>query len=185
MITTDIAVSFSEDLLNLSNFCDIESHYQEKYLSEILTSCVNYLLNNISSLSIDKQWLHDFLQNHPIELDIYITDPIEGKAINLDARGKAYATNILSYPSDLPSDILDSLPSFMLGELVICHDVVVKQAKEQDKRLFNHLTHLLVHGILHLFGFDHELGQIQQDEMENIEIAILSQFNIANPYEIQ
>lgn len=184
MIATDIVVSFSEAVLNSPNFTEIEQLYDDEYLQKILVTCVNYLLNNITDLIFDKQWLHDFLQNHPIELDIYITDLIEGRAINLEARGKDYATNILSYPSDLPNDVLNSLPSFMLGELVICHDVVARQADEQGKTLFNHLTHLLVHGILHLFGFDHELGQMQQDEMEMIEIAILDKLNIANPYEI-
>lgn len=185
MITTDIAVSFSEEMLKSSNLSDIEQQYDDKYLSKVLIACVNYLLQNTTSLSMDKTWLANFLQKKPIELDVYITDPDEGRVINLDARGKDYATNILSYPSDLPSSVIESLPSFLLGELVICHDVVVKQANEQNKTLYQHLTHLVVHGILHLFGFDHELGQKQQDEMENIEIAILSQFNIANPYEIQ
>lgn len=185
MITTDIAISFSEEMLNSPDFSTIESLYNNEYLSEILHTTVYYLLENAFELAVDKDWLNAFLQKNPIELDIYITDPVEGRAINLDARGKDYATNILSYPSELPSDILDSLPSFILGELVICHQVVVQQAMEQNKTLHQHLTHLLIHGILHLFGFDHELGQQQQDEMENIEIDILEKFNIPNPYETE
>lgn len=184
MITTDIAVSFSEDIMALPDFTTLEKYYDNVYLAKILSTCVEYLLNNTVILNVDKNWLKQFLITNPIELDIYITDPIEGRAINLDARGKDYATNILSYPSELPSMILDSLPSFLLGELVICHEVVAKQAVEQNKTLHDHLTHLLVHGILHLFGLDHELGQAEQDEMESIEIAILAKFDIANPYEM-
>ena len=75
------------------------------------------------------------------------------------------------------------MPALPLGELVICHAVVANQAAEQGKSVSEHLTHLLVHGILHVLGFDHELGQAQQDEMERIEIAVLASLSIANPYE--
>ncbi len=119
----------------------------------------------------------------PLELDIYITDPAEGQQLNLDARGKDYATNILSYPSDLPAEVLSLLPSIPLGELVICHEVVERQAKEQGKTTNNHLHHLLVHGILHLLGFDHELGEDERIEMESFEIEILEKLGISNPYE--
>lgn len=116
-------------------------------------------------------------------LDIYICDKTEGQELNLNARGKDYATNILSYPSELPADLLTMMDSLPLGELIICHDVVVHEANEQGKTLNDHLTHLLVHGILHLLGFDHELGQDQQDEMEGLEIEILAGFGVSNPYE--
>ncbi len=119
----------------------------------------------------------------PLELDIYVTDPVEGQQLNLDARGKDYATNILSYPSDLPTEVLNLLPSIPLGELVICHEVVERQAKEQGKTINNHLHHLLVHGILHLLGFDHELGEDERIEMESFEIEILEKLGISNPYE--
>ena len=89
----------------------------------------------------------------------------------------------MSYPSELPADLLTMMDSLPLGELIICHDVVVHEANEQGKTLNDHLTHLLVHGILHLLGFDHELGQDQQDEMEGLEIEILAGFGVSNPYE--
>ena len=117
------------------------------------------------------------------ELDIYITDRQEGRQLNLDARGKDYATNILSYPSELPPALFEVLPELPLGELVICHDVLMTQADEQGKTTEQHLTHLLVHGILHLLGFDHELGQDEQDEMEGFEIEILAKLGLPNPYE--
>ena len=115
-------------------------------------------------------------------LDIYITDTTEGRELNLEARGKDYATNILSYPSEMPASIIELMPTLPLGELIICHEVVIREAAEQDKTIAQHISHLLVHGILHLLGFDHELGQAEQDEMESFEINILVQLNLPNPY---
>ncbi|WP_201612037.1 rRNA maturation RNase YbeY [Psychrobacter immobilis] len=115
-------------------------------------------------------------------LDIYITDEVEGRKLNLEARGKDYATNILSYPSDLPAAIIGLMPTLPLGELVICHAVVVREAAEQDKTVNKHISHLLIHGVLHLLGFDHELGQAEQDEMERFEIDVLAGLALPNPY---
>ena len=115
-------------------------------------------------------------------MDIYITDEVEGRALNLEARGKDYATNILSYPSELPATIIELMPTLPLGELIICHEVMVREAAEQDKTVAQHISHLLVHGVLHLLGFDHELGQAEQDEMETFEIAILKNLALPNPY---
>ena len=115
-------------------------------------------------------------------LDIYITDEVEGRELNLEARGKDYATNILSYPSDLPAAIIGLMPTLPLGELVICHAVVVREAAEQNKTVNQHISHLLIHGMLHLLGFDHELGQAEQDEMERFEIDILAELALPNPY---
>ena len=115
-------------------------------------------------------------------LDIYITDEDEARELNLEAREKDYATNILSYPSDLPTAIIGLMPTLPLGELVICHAVMVREAAEQNKEAVQHISHLLIHGILHLLGFDHELGQAEQDEMERFEIEILAGLDISNPY---
>ena len=115
-------------------------------------------------------------------LDIYITDEVEGRELNLEARGKDYATNILSYSSDLPAAIIGLMPTLPLGELVICHAVVVSEAAEQNKTVNQHISHLLIHGVLHLLGFDHELGQAEQDEMERFEIDILAELALPNPY---
>ncbi|WP_375540353.1 rRNA maturation RNase YbeY [Moraxella nasovis] len=118
----------------------------------------------------------------PKQLSVYIADAIEAQELNREYRQKDYATNVLSYPSQMSSEILAVLPQLPLGELVLCHEVVAKQASEQGKAFYDHLVHLLVHGILHLLGFDHELGDLQADEMEGFEIEILAKLGINNPY---
>lgn len=176
-----IAISFAENLVKQPNFAEIELFYQTENLEKLLNYVLEFLYNRPAVIlpAIARKYL--FVK--PVELDVYVVDLIEGQSINFEARGKDYPTNILSYPSDLPSNILDIMPSVPLGELIICHDVVVQQAKEQNKSIVHHLTHLWIHGILHLLGFDHELGQKEQAEMEGLEIAILAGLGIANPYE--
>ena len=179
--SNDLVVSFADGLVSQANFAAIEALYQPATIGNILGKVVTYLQQH-PTIAIDSP-LATHLFDKPLSLEVYVTEPIEAQAINLEARGKDYATNILSYPSELPSSVLDLLPALPLGELVICHAVVANQAAEQGKSVSEHLTHLLVHGILHVLGFDHELGQAQQDEMERIEIAVLASLSIANPYE--
>ncbi|WP_434354133.1 rRNA maturation RNase YbeY [Psychrobacter sp. HD31] len=163
----------------------IAEFYQLDQLKNIIATTLDDMLTRVKNGLTLPYFAHvhqaDF--DKKIELDIYITNPTEGKQLNHEARGKDYATNILSYPSDLPAEMLTVLPSIPLGELVICHEVVVRQANEQGKTIADHLTHLLVHGTLHLLGFDHELGEDERIEMEGFEIDILTKLNIANPYD--
>lgn len=179
--SNDLVVSFADGLVSQANFAAIEALYQPATIGNILGKVVTYLQQH-PAIAIDSP-LATHLFDKPLSLEVYVTEPIEAQAINLEARGKDYATNILSYPCELPSSVLDLLPALPLGELVMCHAVVANQAAEQGKSVSEHLTHLLVHGILHVLGFDHELGQAQQDEMERIEIAVLASLSIANPYE--
>lgn len=180
-----IIISFAEVLIDAPDFAQLEAFYQPDTIINILSQVLQYLKAHQDTVTMPTVLgeLSGFIFQKACELEIYVTEPIEGQAINLEARGKDYATNILSYPSELPESILELLPSLPLGELVICHEVVVNQATEQGKSVQQHLTHLLVHGILHLLGFDHELGQDEQDAMEAIEIAVLANLAIPNPYE--
>ena len=163
----------------------INNYYSREYLHSVMMATLTYIdkrLKNGLTLpyfeDIDvEQW-----QEKTKALDIYITDEDEARELNLEAREKDYATNILSYPSDLPAAIIGLMPTLPLGELVICHAVILREAAEQNKEAVQHISHLLIHGILHLLGFDHELGQAEQDEMESFEIEILAELNIPNPY---
>ena len=93
----------------------------------------------------------------------------EGRALNRHYRGKDYATNVLSFP-------YDSEP-VICGDLVICAPVVEREAREQGKALDAHYAHLVVHGVLHLQGYDHETGDADAELMENKEAALLDYLN--------
>ena len=113
------------------------------------------------------------------ELTIRLVDEDEGRELNRTWRHKDYATNVLSFPADVPEGILD-IP--LLGDLVICVPVVEREAREQGKTLEQHYAHLLVHGTLHAQGWDHETSPADADEMEAYETAILQELGFADPY---
>lgn len=163
----------------------LDTFYQRDNLVRIIMATLDYV-NEHMPQGLTLPYFEDIeperWQSKTKALDIYITDEIEGQALNLEARDKDYATNILSYPSDLPIAIIELMPTLPLGELVICHDVMVREAEEQNKAVDQHISHLLIHGVLHLLGFDHELGQAEQDEMERFEIDILANLDLPNPY---
>ncbi|MGO2213164.1 rRNA maturation RNase YbeY [Psychrobacter alimentarius] len=163
----------------------LDTFYQRDKLRTIMMATLDYV-NERMPQGLTLPYFEDIdperWQSKTKALDIYITDEIEGQALNLEARDKDYATNILSYPSDLPIAIIELMPTLPLGELVICHDVMVREAEEQNKAVDQHISHLLIHGVLHLLGFDHELGQAEQDEMERFEIDILANLDLPNPY---
>lgn len=163
----------------------VDSFYGEDSLLPIMRATLDYMnerIKNGLTLPYFADINPELWQKKPKALDIYITDESEGRELNLEARGKDYATNILSYPSDLPASIIELMPTLPLGELIICHAVVVREAAEQEKTVVQHISHLLVHGVLHLLGFDHELGQAEQDKMESFEIEILAGLHLPNPY---
>lgn len=163
----------------------VDSFYGEDSLLPIMRATLDYMnerMKNGLTLPYFADINPELWQKKPKALDIYITDESEGRELNLEARGKDYATNILSYPSDLPASIIELMPTLPLGELIICHAVVVREAAEQEKTVAQHISHLLVHGVLHLLGFDHELGQAEQDEMESFEIEVLAGLHLPNPY---
>jgi len=163
----------------------LDSFYNHERLLSVMMETLEYIdnrINNGLTLPYFADIDPELWQAKSKTLDIYITDEVEGRALNLEARGKDYATNILSYPSELPTTIMELMPTLPLGELIICHEGMVREAAEQDKTVAQHISHLLIHGVLHLLGFDHELGQAEQDEMECFEIEILVGLNLPNPY---
>ena len=111
------------------------------------------------------------------ELSIRIVDEVEGAALNATYRHKQGATNVLSFPAELPAGV----PLPVLGDLVICAPVVVREAREQGKPAEAHWAHLVVHGCLHLLDFDHET-EIQAADMESLERNILAGMGYPDPY---
>ncbi|HEX5382288.1 MAG TPA: rRNA maturation RNase YbeY [Acinetobacter sp.] len=116
------------------------------------------------------------------EIGIACVDNAESHKLNLEYRGKDKPTNVLSFPSDLPDEMAQVLDSFPLGDLVICIPVVLLEAQEQNKAPLTHFTHMLVHGTLHLMGYDHETSEADAEEMEALEIEILAKLGFDNPY---
>lgn len=117
------------------------------------------------------------------EIGIACVDAAESQQLNLQYREKDKPTNVLSFPSDIPEEMLALLDAEPLGDLVICIPVVLQEAAEQHKKALDHFTHLLVHGVLHLLGYDHETSEADAEEMEALEIAILKKLAIENPYQ--
>lgn len=111
------------------------------------------------------------------ELTIRIADEHESQELNSQYRGKDKPTNVLSFPFDAPSGI--ELP--LIGDLIICPQVVYQESIEQEKTFHDHFAHMVIHGCLHLLGFDH-INEQDAVEMETIEKQILASLNIADPY---
>ena len=108
-----------------------------------------------------------------------MVDAAESRDLNRRFRGKDKATNVLSFPFEAPPGIT----SRHLGDVVICAPVVKREAMKQRKRASDHWAHLVVHGILHLCGFDHHSEQ-DAEEMEALEKRILQHMGIADPYDV-
>ncbi|HSG50830.1 MAG TPA: rRNA maturation RNase YbeY [Rheinheimera sp.] len=126
-----------------------------------------------------QQWLDAAILPFQAEAEVTIrlVDNAESQQLNLTYRGKDYPTNVLSFPFQCPPGV--ELP--LLGDLVICAPVVAKEAAEQNKPLYAHWAHMVIHGSLHLLGFDH-INDDDAEQMEAEEITILQQLGITNPY---
>ncbi|GLR64180.1 rRNA maturation RNase YbeY [Marinospirillum insulare] len=115
------------------------------------------------------------------ELTLRIVDEAESQQLNKDYRGKNQPTNVLSFPFETPIDLPAEAGVSLLGDLVICLPKVIQEAAEQQKPSLNHWAHLVIHGVLHLQGYDHETDT-EAELMESIEIALLAKLGINNPY---
>lgn len=126
-------------------------------------------------------WVGGVLAHYPekaaFELTVRFVTPEESQALNRDYRGRDKPTNVLSFPFEAPPGV----PLELLGDLVICHDVVASEAHQQQKSLVDHYAHMVVHGTLHLLGLDH-IEDDEADIMEQLEREILAGFGIDDPY---
>lgn len=116
-------------------------------------------------------------QSDEVEMTVRIVDEAESHALNLNYRGKDRPTNVLSFPFECPDEV--ELP--LLGDLVICRQVVEREAQEQEKPLMAHWAHMVVHGSLHLLGYDH-IEDDEAEEMESLETQIMTELGFADPY---
>ena len=116
-------------------------------------------------------------QSDEVEMTVRIVDEAESHALNLNYRGKDRPTNVLSFPFECPDEV--ELP--LLGDLVICRQVVEREAQEQDKSLMAHWAHMVVHGSLHLLGYDH-IEDDEAEKMESLETQIMTGLGFADPY---
>lgn len=110
----------------------------------------------------------------PAEVTVRFVDSDEGRSLNRDYRGKDYATNVLSFPY--------ASGATLSGDLALCLPVLEREAQEQGKPLEAHCAHLIVHGMLHLQGYDHETGQDDAARMEAVEREIMDALGYPDPY---
>lgn len=126
-------------------------------------------------------WLSAALEGRmtQAEITVRIVDEIESEQLNQQYRHKSGPTNVLSFPFE--SDVQMDVP--LLGDIVVCAPVVVREAIEQNKELSSHWAHMLLHGALHLLGYDH-ISDADADRMERIEIQLMQELGFSNPYEV-
>ena len=137
-------------------------------------------------------WVNNALSLHDSEggLTVRITNEAEITELNRDYREKDKPTNVLSFPMDLPADLPMGLPTelaeeigvSMLGDIVICASIVEKEATEQNKSSQSHWAHMVIHGTLHLLGYDH-IDDKEAEEMESLEIEIMHKLGYKDPYQ--
>lgn len=131
-----------------------------------------------------RKWVAAALEGRIREADlaIRIVDSEEGRALNRHYRGKDYATNVLSFPAELPEGLPKGVKFPLLGDLVICAPVVAREADEQGKPRNAHYAHLTIHGCLHLLGMDH-IDPREAEAMEQLERDILAGLGVPDPYQ--
>jgi len=117
-----------------------------------------------------------------VELGVRLTDDAEIRTLNRDWRDRDAATNVLAFAlNDSPGPSVGENGAAMLGDVVVAYETCAAEAADQDKPLTNHLSHLVVHGTLHLLGFDHETDD-EAEAMEALERAVLQQIGVPDPY---
>ena len=120
-----------------------------------------------------------------VEIAVRLTDDIEVQALNRDFRGKDKPTNVLSFPQ-VQDDLLESLANsddgeILLGDIVLARETCMREAEEKGVSVVDHATHLIIHGTLHLVGYDH-MHDASAAAMEALEVKALASLGIANPY---
>jgi len=124
------------------------------------------------------RWAEAAAPGPDAEVVVRIVDAAESAALNASYRGRRGPTNVLSFPFEPPPGV----PNRLLGDIVVCAPVVAEQARDQGKDAIGHWAHMVVHGLLHLRGFDHQTDE-EARHMEALETRILDRLGYENPYE--
>lgn len=136
-------------------------------------------IDNLPTETQIQQWANAAVRPKTLdpEITVRIVDEAESHDLNLTYRGKDKPTNVLSFPFECPDEV--ELP--LLGDLIICRQVVEHEAAEQGKPVEAHWAHMVVHGCLHLLGYDH-IDDEEAEEMESLETEIMTSLGFAAPY---
>ena len=138
----------------------------EAYSKKVITGILRKISNNVEHT----------------EISIVLADNVFIQNLNKEYRHKDKPTNVLSFPITEPDEAMNNIPFLALGDIIIALETIQNEAKDQNKSIQDHFTHMLVHGCLHLFHYDH-FTDVQALEMEALEIEILDGLGIKNPYE--
>jgi probable rRNA maturation factor len=136
--------------------------------------------DTVPEAALFQRWAEAAGPDGEAELAIRIVDEAESATLNQTYRQKTGPTNVLGFPFEVPAGI----PNALLGDLVICAPVVEREAREQGKPPDAHWAHMVIHGVLHLRGYDH-LDEAEAKRMEALEVEILARLEYPNPYETE
>lgn len=150
----------------------LQAAYRSPDLSVKRAAVISYVNQTLTAIGF----------NQACDISIRLIDIAESHELNFYYRQKDKPTNVLSFASELPDDIALMLEQKPLGDLAICIPVVLQEASEQQKTVEAHFAHMVVHGTLHLMGYDHELDEQQALAMETIEIEVMQRLGFSNPY---
>ena len=144
---------------------------------------IDALTEETVSLALEEAGLSQRFKNVPVEVSIVFANDAVVQDLNKRYRGQDKPTNVLSFSQLEGPQTLHASPLATLGDIALAYETIMREAAEQKKSIEDHTRHLLVHGALHLLGFDHE-NDNEAEEMEALEAQILSHFGIKNPYEM-
>lgn len=149
---------------------------------------IEFFIKNLIKMVVPELKINNLLQNSvEIEISIVLTNDKEIQNLNKEYRQKDKPTNVLSFPAtnpqDLGNDNLITHEFVALGDIILAFETIKSESKKQNKNFNDHLTHLVIHSILHLIGYDH-MSQNEAEEMEKLEIDLLQKLAIDNPYAI-
>lgn len=182
-MNTDILSTDQQSLLNWVAVINLSEGSWINWKVDLELLCNKLLIATLSHIPLDAALE---ITKHPLEVSFLFTTDAEIQKLNNDFREKDKATNVLSFPdTDLSVTNLKQASLFKetlcLGDIALAEETILREAKEQEKQPQDHLTHLIIHGILHLLGYDH-IDDTDAEEMENLEVKLLAKLNIKTPY---